>query len=251
MPEKAFQGGKIDFHSVVAVASNACHLVLGLTQAHRKFGENLRTVRRAANGRVFAKFSNDHLGLHPSPIASSGAKVCDTHVARALLETGEVDPGCGYARALLAKVRVALRFQRPNVWNEDSCSDLAQGPLTHSIGCARHCVIEAWRGADEPSFPDAIHLTTDTAMSTTLAVRGLRALEIGLDAGAHVRLSVGYSTACALLVAAVRGRQPGEIDLGRVSCERGRATDRPDRSRLWSSRRGEGALPHEQRLRQY
>src|SRR5262249_55077147 len=90
---------------------------------------------------------------HPSPFASPGEKVYDTHVSWGLLEAARVDPDQRYVDAALANVRWALGQQRENGWFSRCCLDHDPSTsLTHTIGYAIRGIIEAYRYSGDASF---------------------------------------------------------------------------------------------------
>jgi hypothetical protein len=152
-PEGGFQGGVIGQTPVVPVTFNTGQILLGLSAAVVRYGEEFRdSTMRAAD---WLKNSQDPDGCwrqHPTPFAEPGEKAYETHVAWGLFEAERVIPGRGYAEAGYRNVRWAMTRQRHNGWFDACCLSDASRPLTHTIGYVLRGVIEAHRLSLDPQY---------------------------------------------------------------------------------------------------
>jgi len=164
-PDGGFQGGKIDATPRVPVTFNTGQILLGLAAGLNEFGAYEDATRRAADWLVRTQDDDGCWRGYPSPFASPGVKVYETHVAWGLFEAERALPGRGYLEAGLKQVRWALGFQRDNGWFAECCLSDSQRPLTHTLGYALRGVLEAHRSTGDDVFLQAGRLCADGMLS--------------------------------------------------------------------------------------
>jgi uncharacterized protein YyaL (SSP411 family) len=162
-PEGGFQGGTIGARLFVPVTFNTGQILLGLASGTREFGEeaSLEAMRRAAEWLVKTQDSDGCWRSHPTPFASPGEKVYETHVAWALLEAARVEPDRRYVDAAVANIRWALRWQQDNGWLANCCLTDPVRPLTHTLGYALRGIVEGYRFTRESTLLTAARRTAD------------------------------------------------------------------------------------------
>jgi len=143
----------------------AAQILLGLAAGLNEFGAYEDATRRAADWLVRTQDDDGCWRGYPSPFASPGVKVYETHVAWGLFEAERALPGRGYLEAGLKQVRWALGFQRDNGWFAECCLSDSQRPLTHTLGYALRGVLEAHRSTGDDVFLQAGRLCADGMLS--------------------------------------------------------------------------------------
>ena len=144
-PEGGFMGGKIDAQPRVPVTFNTGQILIGLAAGVREFGDAYREPMNRAAGWLRDTLDEDGCWRRfPTPFASPGEKVYETHVSWGLFEAARIEPERGYGEAGLKQVDWALTKQRPNGWFASCCLSDPAFPLTHTIGYVLRGVIEAY-----------------------------------------------------------------------------------------------------------
>lgn len=163
LPEGGFQGGTIDQTPRTPVTFNTGQILMGLAAGVAELGPAYREpLHRAADWLKNTQDADGCWRRHPTPFATPGEKVYETHVAWGLLEADRVAPGRDYREAALANIRWALRWQRPNGWFDRCClSSTLNQPLTHTLGYALRGVLEGYRATGDEALLEAARRTAD------------------------------------------------------------------------------------------
>jgi hypothetical protein len=162
-----FQGGVIGATPAVPVTFNTGQILLGLASGVRELGQYREAMCKAADWLVRTQDPDGCWRKYPTPHAKPGEKTYETHVAWGLLEAARLDPARPYAKAALANIRWALRWQRDNGWFEKCCLNDPTQPLTHTLGYALRGVIEAYRFTRNTDFLQAARKTADGLLTAT------------------------------------------------------------------------------------
>jgi hypothetical protein len=159
-PAGGFQAGTIDHKPRVPVTFNTGQILLGLSSGAAKFGEPyLSAMHKAAAWLVSSQDADGCWRKHPTPVAVSGEKVYETHVAWGLLEAANVGGDKRYAEAALKNVHWALTKQQRNGWFADCCLQNPSQPLTHTIGYTLRGLLEAYHYTKDPLLLNAARRT--------------------------------------------------------------------------------------------
>lgn len=166
-PDGGFQAGLIGARPIVPVTFNTGQILLGLASGVLAFQEPRyrEAMCRAADWLVATQDADGCWRKHPTPFATEGEKVYETHVGWGLLEAERIEPGRGYAEAALANIRWALEWQHKNGWFEKCCLNNPTNPLTHTLGYALRGVVEGYRFSGDRGFLEAACQTADGLLS--------------------------------------------------------------------------------------
>ena len=162
LPCGGFQGGTVNQAPVVPVTFNTGQILIGLAAGVAEFGDVYRgAVLSAADWLVQTQDADGCWRRYPTPFASRGEKVYETHVSWGLIEAERVEPGRGYAEAAMRNVRWALRHQCSNGWFDRCCLSDPTQPLTHTMGYALRGLLEVQSFFGDFSLLAAARRTAD------------------------------------------------------------------------------------------
>jgi rhamnogalacturonyl hydrolase YesR len=165
-PDGGFQCGVINSKVKVPVTFNTGQILIGLAKGVSEFGdEYFKPMQKAAEWLVKTQDADGCWRKHPTPLAASGEKTYETHVAWGLLEAARITSNNKYADAALANVRWALTYQKDNGWFDKCCLTNPAQPLTHTLGYAFRGIVEAFRFTQDAKLLQSCTKAADGLLS--------------------------------------------------------------------------------------